>query len=321
MPRRPRIEYEDAIYHVMNRGNYRDDIFLVKNSGAVFEKTLFETCGRFGWVLQAYIAMSNHYHLALQTPDTNLAKGMQWFQSTFGNRFNRLINQRGHIFQGRYKALLIENNHYLLQVVNYIHLNPVRAGLVHINQLQSYLLSSFPKFFKKNRPVCLQCEDWLTLVGDLKPTAAGMRCYHQYLKYCNESNPEKQKAMYGQLCRGWYIGTKEGKKALLKKVFEGSAAPGVDIGHFGDAVGEVLLTQGLLRLDKTNEDLITDGKCCEWKVVLASWIKSQCAVSNQWLSDHLHMGSIYTISRVVAQENRRHKGRSKLWRKLLTAKK
>jgi len=149
MPRKPRIEYEGAIYHVMNRGNYRDDIFLVEGSGSVFEKTLFEACGRFGWVLHAYVAMSNHYHLALQTPDANLAKGMQWFQSTFGNRFNRLINQRGHIFQGRYKALLIESNHYLLQVVNYIHLNPIRAGLVHIIQLQNYPLSNFPKFFKR----------------------------------------------------------------------------------------------------------------------------------------------------------------------------
>jgi len=125
--------------------------------------------------------------------------------------------------------------------------------------------------------------------------------------------------MYEQLCHGWYIGTKEGKKALLKKVSDGPAASGDGIGRFGDAGGEVRLAQGLLRLDKTNEDLITDGKCCEWKVVLASWIKSQCGVSNQWLSDHLHMGSIYTVSRVVAQENRRPKGRRKLWRKLLTA--
>lgn len=90
MPRKPRIEYADAIYHVMNRGNYRDDIFLVEGSGGIFEKTLFEACARFGWMLHAYVAMSNHYHLALQTPDANLVQGMQWFQSTFGNRFNRL---------------------------------------------------------------------------------------------------------------------------------------------------------------------------------------------------------------------------------------
>ncbi|MEA3224846.1 MAG: transposase [Planctomycetota bacterium] len=320
MPRKPRIEYEDAIYHVMNRGNYRYDIFLVEGSGEVFEKSLFEACGRFGWVLHAYVAMSNHYHLALQTPDANLVKGMQWFQSTFGNRFNRLVRQRGHIFQGRYKALLIESNHYLFQVVNYIHLNPVRANIVEIDRLRTYPLSSYPKFFQKNRPVCLQSEDWLALAGDLKPTGAGMRCYHRYLKLCHESNPEKQNAMYVQLCRGWYIGTKEGKKALLKEVSEGSVGPGGGIGRFGDAGGEVLLAQGLLSLGKTNEELITDGKCCEWKVVLASWIKSQCGISNQWLSGHLHMGSMYAVSRLVAQENRRPKGRRKLWRKLQIAK-
>ena len=134
MPRKPRIEYEDAIYHVMNRGNYRDDIFLVKNSGAVFEKTLFETCGRFGWVLQAYIAMSNHYHLALQTPDTNLAKGMQWFQSTFGNRFNRLINQHGHIFQDRYKALLIESNQWLSDHLNMGSIYTISRVVAHENR-------------------------------------------------------------------------------------------------------------------------------------------------------------------------------------------
>ena len=320
MPRKPRIEYEGAIYHVMNRGNYRGDIFLVNGSGEVFEKTMFETCYRFGWALHAYVAMSNHYHIALQTPDANLAKGMQWLQSTFGNRFNRLVNQRGHIFQGRYKALLIESNHYLLQVVNYIHLNPVRAGLVQVNQLQNYLLSSFPKFLRNNRPICLQCEEWLALVGDLKPTVAGMRRYYQYLKFCHETDPEEQNAMYEQLCRGWYIGTKEGKKTLLKKVSAEPAGQDGSVGRFGDEGGEVLLAQGLSSLNKTNEDIITDGKCCEWKVVLACWIKSQCGVSNQWLSDHLHMGSIYTISRVVAEENRRPKGHNKLWRKLLTAK-
>ena len=320
MPRKPRIEYENALYHVMNRGNYQDGIFQVNGSGGIFEKTLFEACGRFGWVLHAYVAMPNHYHLALRTPDANLSRGMQWFQSTFGNRFNHLINQRGHIFQGRYKALLIESNAYLLQVVNYIHLNPVRAHLTEIDRLRTYSLSSFPKFFLSNRPACLHCRDWLALAGDLKPTAAGLRSYHQYLKLCLESDPQKQHAKYEQLCRGWYIGTEEGKKEIIEEISEGAISPADDLGRFGDAAGEVLLTQGLVRLDKNREDMLEEGKCCEWKVVLASWIKSQCGVTNQWLSDHLHMGSIYTVSRVVAQENRRPKGRRKVWRKLRTAK-
>ena len=111
MPRKPRIEYEGAIYHVLNRGNYRDAIFSVDDvddSGKLFEETLFAACERFGWIVHAYVLLSNHFHVALETPEANLVRGMQWLQSTFGNRFNRLVRERGHIFQGRYKSLLIE---------------------------------------------------------------------------------------------------------------------------------------------------------------------------------------------------------------------
>ena len=121
MPRQRRIEYEGALYHIMNRGNYREYIFEVSGAGGLFEQTLFEACHRFGWLLHAYVGMSNHFHIALETPEANLVRGMQWFSSTFGNRFNRLVRTPGHIFQGRYKSLLVEDDGYLLEVVNYIH--------------------------------------------------------------------------------------------------------------------------------------------------------------------------------------------------------
>lgn len=129
MARPPRIQFEGARYHVLNRGNYRHAIFSVDGAGECFEEVLFRGCGRFGWVVHAYVILSNHYHLVLETPDGNLVVGMQWVQSTFANRFNRLVGERGHVFQGRYRALLVEDGDYLLRVVNYVHLNPVRAGL------------------------------------------------------------------------------------------------------------------------------------------------------------------------------------------------
>src|SRR5690625_3281078 len=104
-PRKNRIEYPGAMYHVLNRGNYRRDLFVLGRSGEAFEKCLFEVAERCGWRLFAYVLMSNHYHLALETPEANLVAGMQWLQSTFANRFNRFRNERGHVFQGRYKAL------------------------------------------------------------------------------------------------------------------------------------------------------------------------------------------------------------------------
>ena len=105
MPRQTRMESAGAFYYVLNRGNYRQKVFTVGQSGEQFERTLFEACGRFGWRLHAYMLMSNHYHLALETPEPNLAVGMQWLQSTFANRFNRIVRERGHVFQGRVRGI------------------------------------------------------------------------------------------------------------------------------------------------------------------------------------------------------------------------
>ena len=130
MARKLRLEYPGAIYHVINRGNYRADVFRTEGAKAAFEACLFEACAKSGWVLHAFVVMCNHYHLALETPEGNLVTGMQWLQATFANRFNRLRGERGHLFQGRYKSLLVETGAALGQVCDYIHLNPVRAGAV-----------------------------------------------------------------------------------------------------------------------------------------------------------------------------------------------
>ena len=95
---------------------------------------------------------------------------------------------------------------------------------------------------------------------------------------------------------------------------------GMRLQRFGDEGGEVLLAEGLRRLGKTDADLQNDRKGSEWKIVLASWIKSQCGVSNQWLSEHLRMGSMYYVSRTVCEENKRPKGRRKFWKQLKSAK-
>ena len=108
MARKLRLEYPGPIYHVINRGNYRTGVFATAGAKAAFEKCLFEASAKSGWVLHAFVVMRNHYHLALETPTGNLVTGMQWLQATFANRFNRLRGERGHLFQGRYKALLVE---------------------------------------------------------------------------------------------------------------------------------------------------------------------------------------------------------------------
>ncbi|MDX2109775.1 MAG: transposase [Verrucomicrobiota bacterium] len=88
MPRPLRMEFAGARYHVINHGNYRQDLFTLHRSGEAFEQTLFETCERFGWRIHANVLMSNHYHLCVETPEANLVVGMQWLQSVLANRFN-----------------------------------------------------------------------------------------------------------------------------------------------------------------------------------------------------------------------------------------
>ena len=322
MPRKPRIEYRGAVYHILNRGNYRQDLFTVPGSAEAFERTLFDCCSRFGWRLFAYVLMSNHFHCCLKTIDANLATGMQWLQSTFANRFNRFVNARGHVFQGRYKALLIEDGPSVLRVVNYIHLNPVRAGLKSVKTLKQYSHSSFPRFFNNKRPACLDNRDWLAMAGELKPTPAGMRCYHKSLEYAVESDPQNRSDLFKHLCRGWYIGTQEGKKALLRDLeggLLGNDRPD-SIYDFGEERAELLLEKGLARLGKDERDLASDRKLVDWKVILASWIKLQCGVGNRWLSENLHMGNIYSISKAVTTETKQGNRRLKEWRKLGTPK-
>jgi len=108
MARKLRLEFPGAIYHVINRGNYRGFVFRTEGAKRAFVDCLFAACVRSEWRLHAFVVTGNHYHLALETPRGNLVAGMQWLQSTFANRFNKLRGEHGHLFQGRYKSLLVE---------------------------------------------------------------------------------------------------------------------------------------------------------------------------------------------------------------------
>ena len=130
MPRRPRIEFEGAIYHVMARGNARQRIVRDDHDRERLLDDLRRTVLRCGWELLAFVFMENHLHLLLKTPRPNLARGMQQFLSSYAIWHGRRHRRVGHLFQGRYRAELIEDESYYWTVSRYIHLNPVRAGLV-----------------------------------------------------------------------------------------------------------------------------------------------------------------------------------------------
>lgn len=130
MARKKRIHYPGAFYHVMLRGNAKQDIFLGKRDVTRFEEILSQGLERYDIRLSAYCWMANHVHMALQVSDTPLAKMMQVLSQRYTGWFNHRYDRVGHLFQGRYRAILVDEQGYLREIVRYIHLNPVRAGIV-----------------------------------------------------------------------------------------------------------------------------------------------------------------------------------------------
>ena len=130
MSRPIRIEFPGALYHVTARGDRREDIFEDDQDRQAFLSILEQAIGRFNWICHAWCLMDNHYHLLVQTPDGNLSKGMRQLNGIYTQASNRRHRRVGHLFQGRFKAILVDSDAYLLELTRYVVLNPVRAGMV-----------------------------------------------------------------------------------------------------------------------------------------------------------------------------------------------
>jgi putative transposase len=307
MARKLRLEFPGACYHVINRGNYRAPIFGTEKAKAAFEGCLFEACEKSGWLLHAFVLMSNHYHLAIETPEGNLVAGMQWLQATFANRFNRLRNERGHLFQSRYKSLLVEEGAPLGQVCHYLHLNPVRAGLLPMERLPEYRASSYWYLWQEKRPSFLRVETALTEAGALADTPAGRDAYAQYLIWQATEGPAGKTQAYVSLSRGWALGTREFKAALIKDyaLAETSRAwEKMGQREIRETRWAERLAHGLEVLGKTAVEIISERKAAPWKVALAARLKQITQADNRWIAEKLRMGTPVAVSHHVGRLNR-----------------
>lgn len=131
MPRKPRIEVPDSIHHVTIRGVNRSTVFRDDADNWAFVELLRSSCERHDWRVVTYCLMVNHAHLVVSTPAANLGAGMQWLTANYARRCHARYRTSGHVFQGRYHSLLVNRDAYLLEVVRYVLLNPVRARLCH----------------------------------------------------------------------------------------------------------------------------------------------------------------------------------------------
>jgi putative transposase len=295
MPRALRIEYPGAIYHVMNRGDRREPIFLDDVDHKKFLSTLAEACAKTDWQVHAYCLMGNHFHLVIETPNPNLVVGMKWFLGTYTARFNRRHKLFGHLFSGRYKSLVVDGsgNGYLRTVCDYVHLNPVRAKLLRPEQkLTDFMWSSWPEYLKppEQRPRWLRVDRLLGELGIPKDSPAGL----EQLEQCLETRRAQEDAdEFKPIRRGWCLGSETFRKELLE-----SAHTRATESHHAQTRRETtedkarrILNEELDKLGWTGAELAQRAKGDARKIRIAQRLRVETAVPLKWIAKELHMGT------------------------------
>ena len=296
MPRKLRVEYPGAIYHVMSRANGKGNIFETDVDRQDFLKTLAEACGKTGFQVHAYCLMRNHFHLVLETPNGNLVAGMRWLLSAYTLRFNPRHKRFGHVFSGRYKSLIVDGsgNGYLRTVCDYVHLNPVRAKLLGKDQrLLEYPWSSFGWYLAApaHRPAWVRVDRLLGEHGIQRDTTTGRQAF--------EAGMEKRRvadgdvAEWGAIRRGWCLGPAEFKAELLERM-----AGKLGEHHAGDpkrecteARGERIISQELKHLGWKAAALKERAKSDPDKLAIAARLRRETTLPLPWIAARLHAGT------------------------------
>ena len=222
MPRKLRIQYPGAMYHVMNRGDQRENIFKDDKDRQRFIDTLAEACRKTDWQVHAYCLTRNHFHLVIETPQANLVAGMKWLLGVYTKRFNIRHKLCGHVFAGRYKALVVDGsgNGYLRTVCDYVHLNPVRAKLIEAETaLDSFGWSSYAEYLKppEKRPSWLRVDRLLGEKGIPRDSEAGRK---EFAAQMERRRAEESATDYRVLRRDWCLGSEAFRRELLAAAVE-----------------------------------------------------------------------------------------------------
>ena len=305
MARQLRIQYEGAIYHLMNRGDRREEIFRDDVDRKRFLEALEAVCQKTGWQVHAYCLMGNHFHLVVETPRANLVEGMKWLLGTYTMRFNRRHKLSGHLFAGRYKSLLIDGATpgYLRSVCDYVHLNPVRARLVgRRERLQKYRWSSYPSYLRSRdkRESWLRCD---RLFGEHGLTKESRRCRLEFARRMEQRCLEPNDPNAEQIRRGWSFGAEDFIARLLDRIpvsvcehHHSRERSETDVQK-----AEAIISARLKKLGWEKADLGAQRKSDPRKVALAKALRSETTMSLKWIAQRLEMGSWTHVSNLLRE--------------------
>jgi putative transposase len=316
MARQVRIQFQGALYHVMARGDRRENIIGGEKDRRMFIETLSEACEKTGWLVYAWVLMSNHYHLVFQTPQANLVAGMRWLQNTYTRRFNVGNQLWGHVFGSRYKAVLIETREfgsgdYLSNLIDYVHLNPIRAGIINTatESLLDYPWSSLSRGYAvspQKRPSWLKTDDGFGVLG-LEDSVKGRRLYVRRLEEKARQGvivpvlPEDQ-SLQSTLRRGWYWGSEQFRAFLLKKldaeaIRRNRNYQSTQMGRdHAQAEAERIVRDGLQRFGLSESDLESLPGSDPRKVAIAGTVHRNTTTLLGWTAKRLQMKSAANVS-------------------------
>lgn len=319
MARPLRYEAAGAVYHVMARGDGGKTVFEEDPDRYGWVDLMERACGSYGWRVHAWVLMGNHFHLLVETPEPNLVAGMKWLLGVYSQGWNRRRQRKGHVFQGRYKAVVVNGEErdgsYFKIVADYIHLNPVRSGWVGGEtgkRLRSWRWSSFPAYAGSKIPEWLERARVLRAF-QLSEDHRGGRAYAGYLEArAKDAKGAVTDGALKELRRGWCLGERSFADKVLEamaggarpKRRKGSVAGAAASAH-DEAEAEQLAMAALRALDAPTEtsQLLGKGKWIDETSVVAALIRKRTGVKNCWVAQRLGMGHEGNVSRAIRRVN------------------
>ena len=279
MARKPRVEFDGVLYHVIVRGNQRQKTFHDDRDRIAYLERIEHYRQRYGFRLYAYVLMSNHVHLLIETRSVALSKIMQGIQASYTQRYNRRHRKVGHLFQGRYKAILCDRNAYLLELVRYIHLNPGR--LRDPEDPWRYRWSSHAAYLGKAGPVKVDTQEILGQLGSR--LGAATRAYERFMEDGMKQGHEEK---YYQTLDQRFLGDEE----FVKEVAERTEATEIEIR--GKRVGFARLLQAVCAMRHVESKiLLQPGRQRQWVAVRAQLVylaREWCGLTAKELAVRLH---------------------------------
>lgn len=307
----------------MARGDRREDIVANDSDRDAFAELLGELVERTGFEMFSWVLMSNHYHLVFKTPEPNLVEGMKWLQNTWTKRFNARHQLWGHVFGGRYRAVLVEEGDHLATLIDYVHLNPFRAGLVSLEDgLESFRWSSLPDYVKpaRQRSGLVEVARGLAQRGYPSDTAAQRRRYLEHLEGVARERggvppvPDgEERSLQSTLRRGWYFGAEGFREKMLKRLEEtkgkdgkdhrrGSGYTGAQARDHGEIEARRLVEKGLLLVGMERVDLAGLKKGDWRKRAIGRAVRRGTVMPVSWIAEELKMGDRKRAAKLVQSD-------------------